>query len=178
MLQRLSFGVALLATITLACSDDETSRIMAQGPKTASAEESRSAHSSHDMGRDNQIQWGPAPPIFPAGAQFAVVQGNPSVAGQIFTVRLRFPNGYVLPPHRHPTDEHITVLRGTFLLGFGEDFSQNGLVSHPADGFVTAGANMAHFASARGVTEVQVHAIGPFQLTYVHPEDDPTKTTK
>ena len=44
----------------------------------------------------------------------------------------------------------------------------------PVDGFVTAKANMAHFASARGITEVQVHAIGPFQLTYVHPEDDPT----
>jgi hypothetical protein len=128
------------------------------------------------MGSDNRIQWGPAPPIFPAGAQFAVVQGDPSVAGQIFTVRLRFPNGYVLPPHRHPTDEHITVLRGTFLLGFGEDFSRQGLAPYPADGFVTAGANMPHFASARGVTEVQVHAIGPFELTYVHPEDDPTKT--
>jgi hypothetical protein len=176
MLQRLSIGAALLATVALACSDDETSGIMAQQPKTASAAESRSIRSSHEMDHDNEIQWGPAPPIFPAGAQFAVVQGDPSVAGQIFTVRLRFPNGYVLPPHRHPTDEHITVLRGTVLLGFGEDFSQQGLASHPADGFVTAGANMAHFASARGVTEVQVHAIGPFQLTYVHPEDDPTKT--
>ena len=30
-----------------------------------------------------------------------------------------------------------------------------------------------HFGIARGRTEVQVHAIGPFQLTYVHPEDDP-----
>ena len=39
----------------------------------------------------------------------------------------------------------------------------------------TAPANTAHFASARGMTEVQVHAIGPFQLTYVHPQDDPTK---
>ncbi len=176
MLQRLSFGAALLATFTLACSDDETSRILGQEPKTASAAESRSARSSHEMSRDDRIKWGPAPPIFPAGAQFAVVQGDPSVAGQIFTVRLRFPNGYVLPPHRHPTDEHITVLRGTFLLGFGEDFSLHGLASFPADGFVTAGANMPHFASARGVTEVQVHAIGPFQLTYVHPEDDPTRT--
>jgi hypothetical protein len=34
---------------------------------------------------------------------------------------------------------------------------------------------MAHFATARGITEVQVHAIGPFQLTYVNPADDPTK---
>jgi hypothetical protein len=28
---------------------------------------------------------------------------------------------------------------------------------------------------ARGQTIVQVHAIGPFQLTYVNPADDPTK---
>jgi hypothetical protein len=176
LLQRLGFGAALLVTLPLAaCSDDE-SRITAQGPQTASAAETRSAGSSTVMNHNDQIQWGPAPPIFPPGAQFAVVQGDPSVAGQIFTVRLRFPNGYILPPHRHPTDEHITVLRGTFLLGFGEDFSRHALKPFPADGFVTAQANMAHFASARGVTEVQVHAIGPFQLTYVHPEDDPTKT--
>ncbi|HKW09719.1 MAG TPA: cupin domain-containing protein [Gemmatimonadaceae bacterium] len=127
------------------------------------------------MSHDDQIHWGPAPPIFPPGAQFAVVQGDPTVAGAIFTVRLRFPNGYILPPHRHPTDEHVTVLRGTFLVGLGEDFDARGLVAHREDGFVTAPANMAHFASARGMTEVQVHAIGPFQLTYVHPQDDPTK---
>jgi quercetin dioxygenase-like cupin family protein len=177
MLQRLSFGAALVAMFALAaCSnDDGSSRITAQGVKTASAAESHSVASVHRMDHDDQIHWGPAPPIFPAGAQFAVVQGDPSVAGQIFTVRLRFPNGYVLPPHTHPTDEHITVLRGTFLLGFGEDFSKETLVAHQADGFVTAGANMAHFAAARGITEVQVHAIGPFQLTYVHPADDPTK---
>jgi len=90
-------------------------------------------------------------------------------------VRLRFPNGYILPPHRHPTDEHVTVLRGTFLVGLGEDFSRTALVPLKELGFITAPANMAHFASARGFTEVQVHAIGPFQLTYVHPEDDPTK---
>jgi hypothetical protein len=69
----------------------------------------------------------------------------------------------------------VTVLRGTFLLGLGEDFSASGLVPYKEDGFVTALAGMAHFASARGQTEVQVHAIGPFQLVYVHPQDDPTK---
>jgi hypothetical protein len=97
--------------------------------------------------------------------------------GQILTVCLRFPNGYILPPHMHPSDEHITVLQGTFLLGMGKDFSRGELVAHPVDGFVTAPANMAHFATTRGITEVQVHAIGPFELTYVHPEDDPTTKT-
>jgi hypothetical protein len=67
------------------------------------------------------------------------------------------------------------VLRGTFLVGLGENFSRDGLAAIKEDGFITAPAHMAHFASARGVTEVQVHAIGPFQLNYVHPEDDPTK---
>jgi quercetin dioxygenase-like cupin family protein len=176
LLQRLYVGATLLVACTLAaCSDTDSSRITAKGPQSASAAANRSGSSGHAMGHDDQLQWGPAPPIFPPGAQFAVVQGDPSVAGSIFTVRLRFPNGYILPPHRHPTDEHVTVLRGTFLVGLGENFSARDLVAIKEDGFITAPAGMAHFASARGMTEVQVHAIGPFQLTYVHPEDDPTK---
>ena len=127
------------------------------------------------MDHETEFKWGPAPPIFPAGAQFAVVQGDPSLPGALSTVRLRFPNGYILPPHRHPTDEHVTVLRGTFLVGLGENFSKDSLIALKEDGFITAGANTAHYASARGITEVQVTAVGPFQLTYVHPEDDPTK---
>ncbi|HEY2378191.1 MAG TPA: cupin domain-containing protein [Gemmatimonadaceae bacterium] len=178
-LPRLCVGAALIAAFTIAgCSDGDSGKITAKGPQAASAAANRldaaDGASKHRMGEDDQLNWGPAPPIFPPGAQFAVVQGDPSVAGAIFTVRLRFPNGYILPPHRHPTDEHVTVLRGTFLVGIGEDFSENALVALKEDSFITAPANTAHFASARGMTEVQVHAIGPFQLTYVHPQDDPT----
>jgi quercetin dioxygenase-like cupin family protein len=170
-LQRLNLVAALLVAATAAaCSGSDGSKILAQAPEKAA---DRSA--LHEMEHAPEIKWGPAPPIFPAGAQFAVVQGDPSVPGALFTVRLRFPNGYILPPHRHPTDEHVTVLRGTFLVGLGEDFSADALTALKTDGFITAPANMAHFASARGITEVQVTALGPFQLTYVHPEDDPTK---
>jgi quercetin dioxygenase-like cupin family protein len=170
LLQRLHPRAALLAAaVVAACSTGDGSKITAQTPSAAAN------RSAAEMDHNTQINWGPAPPIFPAGAQFAVVQGDPSVAGAIFTVRLRFPNGYILPPHTHPTDENVTVLRGTFLVGLGENFSKDALVALKEGGFITAPANMAHFASARGITEVQVHAIGPFQLTYVHPEDDPTK---
>jgi quercetin dioxygenase-like cupin family protein len=174
-LQRLKVAAMLFLSLAVAaCSNGDGSGITAKSP-LVSASASRSGGSSHEMEHNPQINWGPAPPIFPPGAQFAVVQGDPSVPGAIFTVRLRFPNGYILPPHRHPTDEHVTVLRGTFLVGLGENFSEDALIALKEDGFITAPANMAHFASARGVTEVQVHALGPFQLTYVHPEDDPTK---
>lgn len=176
LLQRMNSGALLLVALAVtACSRGGASSIMAQGVGSASAATGRSPSASQAMDHTDQIKWGPAPPIFPPGAQFAVVQGDPSVAGAMFTVRLRFPNGYIVPPHRHPTDEHVTVLRGTFLVGVGENFSTHDLTPFQVGGFVTAAANMAHFASARGVTEVQVHAIGPFQLTYVHPEDDPTK---
>jgi len=179
--QRLTAGAAFLVAFTVtvaACADGDSSKITAKDPMAATAVANRSGGgggTKHEMGEDDQLHWGPAPPIFPPGAQFAVVQGDPSVAGAIFTVRLRFPNGYILPPHTHPTDEHVTILRGTFLVGLGEDFSRNSLMPLREGGFITAPANAAHFAAARGFTEVQVHAIGPFQLTYVHPEDDPTK---
>jgi quercetin dioxygenase-like cupin family protein len=161
----------LVAAIAAACSGADGSKILAQSPTKIAADRS----AAHEMDHAPEIKWGPAPPIFPAGAQFAVVQGDPSVPGALFTVRLRFPNGYILPPHTHPTDENVTVLRGTFLVGLGENFTRDGLTALKDDGFITAPAHMAHFATARGVTEVQVHALGPFQLTYVHPEDDPTK---
>ena len=118
------------------------------------------------------LKWGPAPPILPPGAQLAVLQGDPSKAAP-FTVRLRFPSGYRIAPHTHPTDEHVTVIEGTFLVGMGEKFVTNGMLALGPGGFVTAPANEAHYATARGTTVVQVHAIGPFALTYVNPADTP-----
>ena len=176
LLQGFNPGAAVFVALALVgCSDSDSSRITAQRPSAAVTSAQRSEGASHAMGHNDQFNWGPAPPIFPPGAQFAVLQGDPSVAGEVFTVRLLFPNGYVLPPHTHPNDEYVTVLRGTFFAGMGPDFSEHALSPTKAGGFVEMPANAAHFAKMLGITEVQVHGIGPFQLTYVHPEDDPTK---
>jgi quercetin dioxygenase-like cupin family protein len=118
------------------------------------------------------IKWGPAPAVFPAGAEMAVLDGNPAGTG-LFTVRLRMPDGYKIAPHTHPTDENITVISGTFDVGMGTTFDSKTMMALDAGGFVTAPANHAHYASAKGVTIVQVHALGPFALTYVNPTDAP-----
>lgn len=118
------------------------------------------------------IKWGPAPAVFPAGAQMAVLEGNPGGTG-LFTVRLRFPDGYKVAPHVHPTDENVTVISGTLRLGMGDKFDTNNLTALPTGGFVTAPANMAHYALAQGETVVQVHALGPFALTYINAADMP-----
>jgi quercetin dioxygenase-like cupin family protein len=126
---------------------------------------------------DSGIKWGPAPAVFPAGAQMAVMQGDPGGTG-LFTVRLRLPNGYKIPPHMHPTDENVTVLSGSFSVGMGKSFEAGKMMKLSAGGFVTAPANEAHYAMARGVTVVQVHAMGPFAMTYVNPADTPKAATQ
>src|SRR5436190_23310883 len=65
------------------------------------------------------LKWGPAPDAFPAGAKMAVESGDPSKAEE-FVVRLSFPAGYKIPPHFHPTDEHVRVHEGEFLVGMGD----------------------------------------------------------
>ena len=175
-LKRLHLGAAVLIALNLiACSDGESSKVTAPRQRSAPTVAGRSVAASHAVGRDADLNWGPAPAIFPAGAQLAVVDGDPGAAGEVFTVRLLFPSGYILPPHTHPKEEYVTVLRGTFLAGMGENFSEDALIALQMDDFMTMPKDAAHFAATRGLTEVQVHGISPFQLTYVHPEDDPSK---
>jgi len=173
LLRHLTVGTMVM-TLALAASSDNSKPTALNGGSPPGATAGSNSDDT-EMSGSNALVWGPAPPIFPAGAQFAVVEGDPGKAGDVFTIRLRFPNGYILPPHTHPADEYVTVLKGAFLAGMGEDFSAATLVAHKVDDFVTMPAAMAHFAGARGSTEVQVHGIGPFALIYVHPNDDPTK---
>jgi quercetin dioxygenase-like cupin family protein len=118
------------------------------------------------------LAWGPAPAVFPAGAKMAVLQGDPSKP-EWFTVRLDLPNGYRVQPHFHPTDELLTIISGTFLLGMGDTLDAAHATVMPAGGFGTVAANMHHYAIARGRTVVQVQGMGPFVLTYVRSQDDP-----
>jgi mannose-6-phosphate isomerase-like protein (cupin superfamily) len=82
-----------------------------------------------------------------------------------------------IAPHTHPTDEHVTVISGTFLVGMGKTFDTKGMMSLSAGVFVTAPAHAAHYALAQGETIVQVHAVGPFAMTYVNPADTPRAAT-
>jgi quercetin dioxygenase-like cupin family protein len=116
--------------------------------------------------------WGPAPAVFPAGAQMAVISGDPSKAAP-FTVELKMPDGYRIPPHFHPTDEVATVKQGTFQVGMGDtlDLAKTKTLKAGDKGTIPAGEH--HYAAASGTTIVSVSAMGPFAMTYVNPADDP-----
>jgi quercetin dioxygenase-like cupin family protein len=132
------------------------------------------AASEHKVFAPDQIQWGAAPPGLPAGAQMAVLDGNPEKKGS-FTVRLKMPAGYKVPPHTHPTIERVTVISGSGHLGMGAKFDEAAGQSLSPGGFVIMPAGMQHFAWATEETILQIQSEGPFKINYVDPADDPRK---
>ena len=120
------------------------------------------------------LKWGPAPAVFPKGAELAVLSGDPFKPG-VFVLRLRMPAGYKIPAHHHPTDEMVTVISGDFTLGMGDKLDHAKGMKFKSGGYVNAMAGMNHFAWTTGGAVVQVTAVGPFGMTYVDPKDDPSK---
>lgn len=121
----------------------------------------------------SELKWGPAPPVLPPGAQIAVLDGDPGKEG-FFTLRLKFPDGYKIAPHWHPTDENIVVVAGTFLMGLGEKRADASMHALPAGSFTVMPKMGRHYATAKGETVVQIYGQGPFVVNYVNPADNPT----
>jgi quercetin dioxygenase-like cupin family protein len=133
--------VALSIFTVTAQEKAETKKSGATGSTKATAA------AEHKSFAPDQIQWGAAPPGLPAGAQMAVLDGNPEKKGS-FTVRLKMPAGYKVPPHTHPTTERVTVISGSGHLGMGATFDEAAGQSLPPGGFVVLPAGMQHFAWA------------------------------
>ncbi len=128
----------------------------------------------HTVVSSDAIEWGPAPASLPPGARAAALLGSPGKPGP-FVLRLRFPDGFVIPPHRHSKDEFVTVISGTFAIASGETLQRAALQSLPAASFVHLPAGMPHYAVSRGETIVQINGTGPFDVVYVDPKTDPRR---
>lgn len=162
-----SIVVSLLVLVSLSFAQTGTHRM--------SKKPAGGTHQGGVMLTPDQMKWGPAPPALPAGAQMAVLSGNPSKAGAPFAIRVKFPDGYRVPPHWHPTDENVVVLEGTIALGMGD--KADAAVEHEltAGSFALMPKGMRHFARAIGETTIQIYGVGPFAINYVNPADNPMK---
>ena len=72
-----------------------------------------------------EIQWRPAPAVLPAGAQAAVLYGDPTKDG-LFAMRFKLPKGYRVAPHTLSKAGTFTMISGTFRIGMGEGRSKQG----------------------------------------------------
>jgi quercetin dioxygenase-like cupin family protein len=124
-----------------------------------------------------RIVWKDGPSSLPKGAQFAVLEGDPSKEGP-FVFRVKVPDGYRVAPHTHPKTERVTIISGTFYLGMGDKFDDRNTTSLPAGTYGFWEAGMTHFVWAKGETVIQFHGMGPWAIQYVNPEDDPRNQKK
>jgi len=132
------------------------------------------SHETHAFTPDT-IPWGPPPPFIAPGAQFAVLEGDPSASHGDYTVRLKIPDGYRIAPHFHPLRENVTVISGTFKVGMGDVFKKDKMAAFTAGSFAFLDPEMHHYAMACGEVVVQVHGSSPLQFNYINPEDDPSR---
>ena len=128
----------------------------------------------HVMMTPQQMKWVDAPPSLPKGAKVVVLYGDPAVEGP-FSMRIKMPAKYLIPPHFHPQDENITVISGTFMMAKGDN-AKDKMMKLPAGSFARMKAGTHHFARADKEAVVQLNGMGPWGITYITPSDDPRAT--
>lgn len=130
---------------------------------------------SHVIASSNDAKWSAAPPLLPAGAEIAVLAGNPTQAVP-YTIRLKFPAHYMIPAHSHPTDENVVVVAGALTFGMGEkqirEDAKNKTLTPGGFALMPAGMNHYAFTTAQETTIV-LYGQGPVEFKYVNPADDP-----
>src|SRR5437762_8839436 len=125
----------------------------------------------------DDVKWMDGPPSLPDGAKMAVMCGDPKLEGP-WVLRAKFPAGYKVPPHTHPSLETVTVLTGTLHASMGDTFDASKAKAMSAGGFLMLPARSPHFVFAKEETVIQVSGTGPFDVTYLNPADDPRKARK
>lgn len=99
----------------------------------------------------------------PAGVEMAVLEGDPKASG-MFTLRLKAPPGFLLPPHTHPVDERVTVISGTISVGFGSSVQRDQAKHFSAGSFYVNPPGVAHYVFSDQGAVVQITGMGPWRV--------------
>ena len=155
----------LIRLLTLALA------LAALGPTAAWAEDP--SHADHIMVLPADLKWEDAGGI-PPGAKFTEIKG-PLNEAVPYIVRVKFHADYKVPAHWHPAVERVTVLSGTFNFGTGDKLDTTKTEAFTPGSTVIIQPKTNHFAWTSEETVVQIHGVGPMDIHYVNPEDDPQK---
>ena len=107
------------------------------------------------------------------GQSAQVLYGDPTKPG-LYTVLLRLEPHKRIMPLSHPDSRFVTVLSGTFYIGFGDKYDQAGLKALPPGGIYTEPAHANHFGETQDEPVlVAITGYGPSETTYANPADAP-----
>jgi len=114
------------------------------------------------------VDWKPGPPSMPKGSKMAVLEGDSKAAG-IFTMRLMIPAGSRVQPHWHPRPERVTILSGEVRVGFGDEFTTNGMTKFGAGDFYINPPESHHYVSFPRDSVIQITGEGPWEIHFLKP---------
>ncbi len=110
------------------------------------------------------IPWAPDDP---PGAKYAVLDGDRTRPGTLFSYAFWLPGGVWAPAHVHSQDAHVAVMSGTLRLGYGRAVDPSRAVAIPAGQFFIARANEPHFEGSDGPCLIIGTAMGGWTTTLV-----------
>jgi hypothetical protein len=131
------------------------------------SQEKKESDSAHKIVHSGDLKWIP----IMKGCDLAAVSGDFNADGAPFVLRIRCADGTKVPAHWHPTDENITVMKGTFLVAAGDTFDESKLQTMNVGNYMLMPKEMRHFGLCKGDMIVQVHGIGPFKNNWVNPSE-------
>jgi len=103
-------------------------------------------------------------PLHPMMEDVEILYGDPEKPGEPFVMRIRELPGGVIPPHRHPVDENITVVQGTLYFAIGEKFDRSAAQELKTGSYVFIPKGKTMFGFTPEAAIVQVHGVGPFHI--------------
>ena len=109
--------------------------------------------------RDADLKWIENPLV--PGLSQAVLFGNPSQPG-LYVIRVRFAPGVMSPPHFHPEERYVSVLKGTWWVGAESTWNRSLTTPMAAGSFVVHHPHKIHFDGAKDEEAiVQIVGMGP-----------------
>ena len=134
----------------------------------------------HITGVDGGIEWKVAPETLGGDGKVCIsyIYGNPASLNEDFVIRLFFPAGFMTPPHIHPVEERVTILRGTQSMVIGSKVITSGPHVHTAHegGYMRMPAFAPHYNWAEEDSIVQVSGRGPFITIYLDEQGNWSRT--
>jgi len=112
------------------------------------------------------IQWRTCPPTLPKNCEMTILDGHPKKPN-MFTVRFRTTGPFYMPPHTHPKDERVTVIKGKAAVAFGVNATREGAKEFgPGDYYVNK-RDSIHKVWLEKNMILQITGIGPWEAHFV-----------
>jgi hypothetical protein len=112
----------------------------------------------------DQIHWTKSPGG--RGPETAILYGDPKKAGGIYVVLTKWPPHTMSRPHFHPNDRYISVIEGTWWVGWGPKYDPDSTYPMPKGSFVRHIAKGIHYDGAKDAEcIIEIMGVGPDTVT-------------